>query len=162
MTLLFSEEYLRYGENQNAKMKPDFLKEVFDESGLSDVSFWEIMKSLEDQGVIINRPTKCASSFFLPKSFYQWNDNNSNAINTTPTVSFPSNTAVYPNCNTDISSLREEIDYLEQLFLRRNFKTLHICLRLNLLEKKKNTKTNLIYILWVTSRYNSYIKKRTH
>ena len=97
-------------------MKPDFLKDVFDESGLSDVSFWEIMKSLEDQGVIIKRPTKCGSSFFLPKSFYKSNDNNSNTINTIPTVSFPSNTAVYPNYNTDVSSLSEEIDYLEQFF----------------------------------------------
>ena len=41
-------------------------------------------------------------------------DNNSNTINTTPTVSLPSNTPVCPNCDTDISLLTEGIDSLEQ------------------------------------------------
>ena len=43
-------------------------------------------------------------------------DNNSNAINTTPVVSLPSNIPVYPNCDTDVSLLSEGIDSLEQCF----------------------------------------------
>ena len=42
----------------------NFVKDFLDDSGVSDVSFWERMKTLEDQGVIINRLTKCGSSFF--------------------------------------------------------------------------------------------------
>ena len=43
-------------------------------------------------------------------------DNNSNTINTTPTVSLPSNTNVCLNYDTDISFLSEVTDSLEQLF----------------------------------------------
>ena len=43
-------------------------------------------------------------------------DNNSNLINTTPTVSLPSNTPVCPNYDTDVSLLSEVIDSLEQFF----------------------------------------------
>ena len=46
----------------------NFIKNFLDDSGVSAGSFWERMKTFEDQGVIINRPTKCGSSFFLPKS----------------------------------------------------------------------------------------------
>ena len=74
------------------------------------------MKTLEDQGVITNRPIKCGSSFFLSKSLHKPTDNNSNIINTTPTVSFPSNTPVCPNLDTDISLLSEGIHSLEQFF----------------------------------------------
>ena len=81
-----------------------------------DDSFWERMKTLEDQGVIINRPTKCGSYLFLSKSLHEATDNNSNTINTTPTVSLPSNIPVCPNYDTDISLLSEGIDSLEQFF----------------------------------------------
>ena len=74
------------------------------------------MKTLGDQGAIINRPTKQGSSFFLSKSFHEPTDNNSNLINTTTTVSLPSNTPVCPNYDTDVSLLSEGIDSLEQFF----------------------------------------------
>ena len=47
--------------NQNAQMKPKFIivKDFLDDSGVSYVFFWERMKTLEDQGVIISKPTKC-------------------------------------------------------------------------------------------------------
>ena len=48
----------------------NFVKDFLDYSGVSDGSFSERMKTLEDQGVIINRPTKCGSSFFLSKSLH--------------------------------------------------------------------------------------------
>ena len=72
----------------------NFFKNFFDDSGVSDGSFWERMKSLEDQGVM---------SKFLSKSLHEPNDNNSNTINTTPTFSIPSNIPVCPNYNTDNS-----------------------------------------------------------
>ena len=64
----------------------NFVKDFLDDSGISNGSFWERMKTLEDQGVIINRPTKCGSSFFLSKSLHEPSDSNSNTINTIPTV----------------------------------------------------------------------------
>ena len=69
------------------------------------------MKTLEDQRIIINRPTKCGSSFFMSKSFNEPTDNNSinNNINTTPIVSLPRNTPVCPNYDTHISLLSEGI-----------------------------------------------------
>ena len=83
------------------QIKPDeariynFVKDFLDNSGVSDGSFREKMKTLEDQGVIINRPTKCGSSFFLSKSLHEPSDSNSNSINTTPTVFLPRNTPVF-------------------------------------------------------------------
>ena len=94
----------------------NFVKAFLDYSGVSDGSFSERMKTLEDQGVIINRPTKCGSSFFLSKSLHEPSDSNSNTINTTPTVSLPSNTPVCPNYDKDVSLLSEGIDSLEQFF----------------------------------------------
>ena len=41
----------------------DFVKDFLDDSGVSDGSFWERIKTLQDQGVIINRPTKCGLCF---------------------------------------------------------------------------------------------------
>ena len=94
----------------------NFVKDFLDDSGVSNGFFWERMKTLEDQGVIINRPTKCGSSFFLSKSLHEPSDSNSNTINTTPTVSLPSNTPVCPNYDKDVSLLSEGIDSLEQFF----------------------------------------------
>ena len=94
----------------------NFVKESLDDSGVYDGSFWKRMKTLEDQGIIINRPTKCGSSFFLSKPLHEPTDNNSNTINTTPTVSLPSNTNVCLNYDTDISFLSEVTDSLEQFF----------------------------------------------
>ena len=42
-----------------------FLDKELSDSGVSDSSFWERMKPLEDQGYVINRPTKCGSSPFF-------------------------------------------------------------------------------------------------
>ena len=94
----------------------NFVKGFLDDSGESDGSFWERMKTLEDQGVIINRPTKCGSSFLCLKSLHEPSDNNSNTINTTSTVFLPSNAPVCPNYAKDASLLREGIDSLEQFF----------------------------------------------
>ena len=94
----------------------NFVKDFFYDSGVSDSSFGERMKTPEDQGAIINRPTKRWSSFFLSKSLHKATNNNSNTINTTPTVFLPSNRFVCPNCDTDISLLSERIDPLEQFF----------------------------------------------
>ena len=94
----------------------NFIKEFLDESGVSDGSFWERMKTLEDQGVIINRPTECRSSFFLSKPLHEPINNNSNTINTTPTVSLPSNTPECPNYDKDVSLVSEGIDSLQQFF----------------------------------------------
>ena len=69
----------------------NFIKNFLDDSSVSNGSFWERMKTLEDQGTIINRPTKQGSSFFLSKSLNEPTDNNSSTINTTPTVFLPSN-----------------------------------------------------------------------
>ena len=74
------------------------------------------MKTLEDQRVIINRPTKCGSFFFLSKFMHEPTDNNSNTISTTPIVSLLSNIPVCPNYDTDISLFSEGIDSLEQCF----------------------------------------------
>ena len=81
----------------------NFVKDFLDDSGVSDGSFWERMEILEDQGVTINRSTKCRSSFFLSKSLHEPSDYNSNTINTTPTVFLPSNTHVCPNYDKDVS-----------------------------------------------------------
>ena len=62
-----------------------FNKDFLDDSGVSDGSFWEKMKTLEEQGVITNRPTKQGSYFFLLKSLHEATDHNSNTINTTST-----------------------------------------------------------------------------
>ena len=94
----------------------NFVKDFLDDSGVSDGFFWERMKTLEDQGVIINRPTKCGSSFLCLKSLHEPSDNNSNTINTTSTVFLPSNAPVCPNYAKDASLLREGIDSLEQFF----------------------------------------------
>ena len=93
-------------EIDEARIK-NFVKDFL--GGVSNGSFWKTMKSLEDQGAIINRPTKRGSSFFLSKSMHEPTDNNSNTINTgwysfsfnETTVSFPSNTPVCPNYDTD-------------------------------------------------------------
>ena len=87
----------------------NFVKDFLDDGGVSDGSFWERMKTLEEQGVIINRPTKWESSFFLSKSLHEPSDNNSNTINTTPAVSLPSNKPVCPNYDKDDSLLSEGI-----------------------------------------------------
>ena len=55
------------------------------------------MKSLEDQGAIISRPIKRGSSFFLSISLQE---PTGNTINTTSTVSHPSNTPVCANYDT--------------------------------------------------------------
>ena len=93
----------------------NFVKDFLDDSGVSDGSLWEIMKRLEDQGVIIVRPTKYRSYFFF-YSLHELSNNNSNSINTTPTVSLPNNTYVCPNFNKGVSLLTEGIDSLEQFF----------------------------------------------
>ena len=71
----------------------NFVKDFLDDSSVSD-GVSERMKTLEDQEVIINRPTKYGSSFFLSKSLQETTDDNSNTINTTPTVSLASNICV--------------------------------------------------------------------
>ena len=76
-------------------------KDFLQDSGTSDGSFWERMKALEDQGVTINRPTRCDSSFFLSKSLYGPTDNNSNTINAIPTVSLQNNTPVCPDVSSE-------------------------------------------------------------
>ena len=43
----------------------NFVNDFLDDSGVSDSSFRERMKTLENQGVVINRPNKCGSSFLL-------------------------------------------------------------------------------------------------
>ena len=87
----------------------NFVKDFLDESILA-------MKTLEDRGVIINKPIKRGISFLLSKSLREPTDNDSNTINITPTVSLPSNAPVCPNCDTDISLLSEGIDSSELLF----------------------------------------------
>ena len=72
----------------------NFVKDFLDNSGKTDGSFWERIKTLGDQEVIINIPTKSGSSFFLSKSLHEPYDSNSDTINTTPTVSLPSNAPV--------------------------------------------------------------------
>ena len=54
--------------------------------------------------------------FLFAKSLHEPTDNNSNIINTTPTVSLTSNITVCPNYSTDISLLSKGIDSLEQFF----------------------------------------------
>ena len=91
----------------------DFVKDFLGNSAVSDGAFTKRMKRLEDQGAIINIPTKRGSSFFLLKSLHEPTNNNSNTINTTPTVPIPSNTRVCQNFDLDISLLSEGIDSLE-------------------------------------------------
>ena len=52
----------------------------------------------------------------MSKSLHEPTDNNLNTINTTATVSLPSNTSVCPSYDTDISLLSKGIDSLEQFF----------------------------------------------
>ena len=92
------------------------VKDFLDHRGVSNGSFWEKVKTLEDQGIIINRPTACGSSFFLSKSLHEPSDGSSNTISTTPTISLPSNTPVYLNYNKDVSLVSGGIDSLEQFF----------------------------------------------
>ena len=67
----------------------------------------ERIKAIEDQGVIINR------QFLQRRSLHEPTDNNSNTINTTPTVSFPNNTPVSQNYSAYIFLLSEGISSLE-------------------------------------------------
>ena len=92
------------------------VKDFLDHRGVSNGSFWEKVKTLEDQGIIINRPTACGSSFFLSKSLHEPSDGSSNTISTTPTISLPSITPVYLNYNKDVSLVSGGIDSLEQFF----------------------------------------------
>ena len=69
----------------------------------------ERIKAIEDQGVIINR------QFLQRRSLHEPTDNNSNTINTTPTVSLP-NTPVCQNYDAYIFLLSEGIGSLEQSF----------------------------------------------
>ena len=71
------------------------------------------MKTTEDQGAVIDKPTKRRSFFFLSKLFHKSIENNSNTINTIPTGSLPSNTPVCPDYDTDISLLSEGINSVE-------------------------------------------------
>ena len=64
----------------------NFVKDFLDDSSVFNCSFWERIKTLEDQGAIINRPTKRGSSLLLSKSLHEPTDNNSDTINATPTV----------------------------------------------------------------------------
>ena len=128
--------------------------------GVSDGSFWEIMKTLEDQGAIIHRPTKQGSSSFSSKSLRETTDNNSNLISTS--VSLSNNTPVYPNFDSDIFLLSEGIDSLEQLL-----DTQLQNVRLNPPVREQMLTTNLICAnnesdILIESRYNSHIKKITH
>ena len=128
--------------------------------GVSDGSFWEIMKTLEDQGAIIYRPTKQGSSSFSSKSLRETTDNNSNLISTS--VSLSNNTPVYPNFDSDIFLLSEGIDSLEQLL-----DTQLQNVRLNPPVREQMLTTNLIYAnnesdILIESRYNSHVKKITH
>ena len=54
--------------------------------------------------------------FSFVKSLHEPSDSNPNTINTTPTASLPSNTAVCPNYDKDVSLLSEGTDSLEQFF----------------------------------------------
>ena len=94
----------------------NFVKDFLDDSSVSDGSFWERKKILEDQEVILYKPTKCVSFSFLPKSLLEPSDSTSDTINTTPAVSLPSNTHVCPNYDKDVSLLSEGTDSLEQFF----------------------------------------------
>ena len=94
----------------------NIFKHFLDEVSVFDGSFWERMKTLEDERAIINRPTKRGSSFFLSKSLHKLADNNSNIVNTTSAVYLSKNTTVCPNFDADISLLSEGIDSLEQFF----------------------------------------------
>ena len=40
------------------------VKDFLAHRGVSNGSFWEKVKTLENEGIIINRPTVCGSSFF--------------------------------------------------------------------------------------------------
>ena len=122
----------------------NFVKDFIDDSGVSDGFIRESMKTLEDQGVIINRPTKCASSFFLLKSLHEPTDN-SNTINTTPTISLPSNTCMCRNYDTDISLLSEGIDSLEQLFDRQHERLTQMSL-VKFNSKVTNTKSDILIL----------------
>ena len=94
----------------------NIFKHFLDEVSVFDGSFWERMKTLEDERAIINRPTKRGSFFFLSKSLHELADNNSNIVNTTSTVYLSKNTPVCPNFDADIPLLSEGIDSLEQFF----------------------------------------------
>ena len=98
------------------------------------------MKTLEEQGVI-NRPTKCGSSFFLSKPLHETIDNNSSTIDITPTISLPSNTSVCPNDDTQLQNLTQMSP------VKSNSKGINT-----------NNESNIL----IESRYNSHIKKRTH
>ena len=73
--------FVAISEIRGKSKRPDeakiynFVKDFLDDSGVYDGFFWERMKILEDQGVI-NRPTKCGSSFSLPKSLHKPTDKN--------------------------------------------------------------------------------------
>ena len=54
--------------------------------------------------------------FSFVKSLHEPSDSNPNTINTTPTASLPSNTAVCSNYYKDVSLLSEGTDSLEQFF----------------------------------------------
>ena len=122
----------------------NLVKDFVDESILA-------VKTLEDRGVIINKPIKWGISFLLSKSLREPTDNDSNTINITPTISLPSNTPECPNDDTDISLLSEGIDSLEQFF---DTQLLNPTQMSPVKPTSKGTNTK-----WVTSKYNSHIKK---
>ena len=77
------------------------------------------------------------------KSLHESTDNNSNTINTTPTVSLPDNTPVCQNYDAYTFLLSEGIGSLEQSFdtQLRNFTHL----RLNPIARKQTLTTSLKY-----------------
>ena len=90
--------------------------DFFDGRRISDDSFWERMKTYDDQGVIINRQTRRANSFFFANPLNEPTNNNSTTSILASIFSFLWNTTLYPNYDLDFSLLSERIDSLEQYF----------------------------------------------
>ena len=129
----------------------NFVKDFLDDSGVSDNSFWERKKTLKDLPNDQTRPTKRGGLFFLLKSLHEPSDNNSNTINTSPTVSLPSNTPVCPKYDTDVSLLSEGINSLEQFF-DTEFQSLTQMSPVKSTRNGRNTDNE-------SDIYNSHIKK---
>ena len=131
LTLLFLEQYLRYGSNENDQMKPEFKMLLKTFLLIATHQMTPFGKNGSNWGP--RSYYKKASFYQIHKSLHEPADNNSNTINTTPTVSLLNNTPVPKWRNWRL--------------LTRNFKTLRKSLQFNPIVRNQTLTTSLIYYL---------------
>ena len=102
LILLFFEQYLRYGANQNAQTKPEFI--IFQKTFLKIVTSQMALFEKKWKYLTTKFSNRQFFHFYqIYKSFHKPIDNNWNTVSTTSKFSLPSNTSACPNDGTYIS-----------------------------------------------------------